>query len=142
MKEKNPSEVTIFKKCLSLLENIEHVSQTIAAEIEKGDFKKIESLFHERGRDIEALASLEQQLEQTLHERTDTDTDIPLRTYVGRRNTLLEIIHSIDSRTSAGINESKNAVLSEIKELRRGKKMNKGYLDSATFSSGFIDVKE
>ncbi len=72
----------------------------------------------------------------------DCIAPLEIEQYQLKRGELVSNIIDIDKKASFILTASKVSVLSEMKELYQGKKMNDGYLNPQQFVSTFIDTKE
>lgn len=136
------SAATLIDQCLQHLEEIVRLSRDIADAVDTDEFEKIESLFEARGEKIKKLTESEAEIERRLNGKPPQFIHTELTEYKQKRDILFADIQEIDKQINKTILESRDAVLSEMKELYRGKKMNEGYLNPSVIPSGFIDIKE
>lgn len=142
MTAETSSATALIEQCLRLLEDVVRLSHSVASAVEADEFEEIEHLFKSRGEKIKKLAETEAEIERRLDDLDPQSVHIELTEYKQKRDRLFTDIQEIDKRVNDTITESRDAVLSEMKELYRGKKMNEGYLNPSIPASGFIDIKE
>jgi len=133
---------TLIERCLQHLEEVVRLSHDIADAVDTDEFEKIESLFEARGEKIKKLTESEAEIERRLNGKHERFINNELTEYKQKRDILFADIQEIDKQVNKTILESRDAVLSEMKELYRGKKMNEGYLNPSVIPSGFIDIIE
>jgi len=133
---------TIIEQCLQHLEEVVRLSHDVAAAVEADEFDEIEPLFEARGEKIKKLTESEAEFERRLNGKPPQFICTELNEYKQKRDKLFTDIQEIDKQVNKTIIESRDAVLSEMKELYRGKKMNEGYLNPSALAFGFIDIKE
>lgn len=132
----------LIDNCLISLNEIKKITKNLLNSLEDEDFDKIEVLFLTRGEELERLSEKEQRLDKELTARPDGADSGELKNYIYRRNEVIEHIRKRDKEIDKTIRLFRTEVLTEIKELNRGKKMHKRYIDTSAFASGFIDIKE
>jgi len=136
------SEKPILARCLDHLNEVFRISNDISDLMDTEEYSKMESLFTNRGQEIAILSELEQALSRLLLDSPDSIASHEIEQYKLKRKKLVYNIIDIDKKASFILTASKESVLSEMKELYQGKKMNDGYLNPQQFISTFIDTKE
>ena len=142
MVTENASVQHLMHRCLSHFEEVVRLSGVIADLIAASDIERVESLLTSRGKEIEALAELEHELGRIQGETSAGLDSNEIALFKEKRDKLFRDIQGIDKQVNQSIIASKEAVLTEMKELYRGKRMNDRYVNASTFASGFIDIKE
>ncbi len=140
----NDSEIIrkLIDKCVRLLEEVYRITAVIDTAAKGDELSDIESLFNLRGEEIQNLNDCETSLTEFL-ENSPVGFDRKLiEDYGKKRLEIFNKIQSIDSDVDKLIRKLRDEILSEMKELYRGKKMQSGYLNSSTAQKGFIDIKE
>jgi len=133
---------SLIHRCMHHLQEIQKITNSVTHLIESDSFENIEPLFKSRGEELRQLAELEAELNRLLSENSG-DMSVPdLNAYVSKRTGVIEHVQEQDRRIGTSMRSLRDVILSEIKELRRGKTMHNEYVNSATFASGFIDIKE
>ena len=141
MKHKNPHITRLIDSCMQYVEEIAQISREIAAAISENKLENVESLIQSRGKAIDSIISLETQLQQ-IPEINDPSYKPDIDRYGEKRTALSQIIQNIEQQIITSITESQESVLSEIKALYRGRKMNDGYFNPKTPPPTFLDIKE
>lgn len=133
---------SIIKECLEHLSAILNLSRAISRSLENDTTDTVDSLFEKRGIEMQTIADLERELGQLIASDPQSITNSEIDQYKNEREKLFLNIQKIDRQLNGAIVASKEAVLSEMKELYRGRKMNDGYLNVSAYPSAFIDTKE
>ena len=142
MRSPADSTILLIDRCLERLEEVVLLSHAITDSLEADEIDNIESLFETRGKEIEKISALETELERAFNSIPERANHKELTDYKLKRDSLFHDIQALDERVNQTIVTSKEAVLTEIRELYRGKKMNARYFNASSFSSAFIDLKE
>lgn len=142
MTQSSESAQVLIESCLDGLGEVAQLSRDIRTSIGNDKTESIESLFEKRGKEIEKITGLEVKLGQLINNKQEIINNSELKEYKQKRESLFHDIQDIDRQVILLVTTSKEAVLAEMKELYRGRKMNDGYLTVPSYSSAFIDTKE
>ena len=142
MTSSTKSAQLLIEGCLNGLGEVAQISRDIRTSVDKDDSGLLDSLFEKRGREIEKITGMEVKLGQLYNDNHTINSISELKKYMQKRNSLFHDIQEIDRQVNLLISASKDAVLAEMKELYRGRKMNDGYLTIPAYSSAFIDTIE
>ncbi len=132
----------LIGKCSSCLEEMHEITLSIADSVNSDKLDSIESLYTKRGAKIKLLTESEQDLKSMLTAVRPDETEPVLRDYVEKRDTLFKEILSSDQNMNRSIRSKRETILNEIKNLNRGKRMRKEYINRSTLGTAFIDIKE
>ncbi|MFC1564110.1 hypothetical protein ACFL6G_04195 [candidate division KSB1 bacterium] len=142
--EGNETEIIrkLTDKCFVLLEEVYRLTSVIDSAAKGENFSEVESLFVKRGEEIQKLTDCENNLTSFL-EQTEDDFDKTLiQNYSDKRIELFRKIQTVDSEIDKLIRKLRDEILVEMKELYKGRKMQKRYLNTNSAQAGFIDIKE
>lgn len=142
MTQSTESAQLLIESCLVGLGEVAQLSRAIRASVDNDETDSLEPLFAQRGKKIEKITELEIRLGKMISNKRGIINNSELKEYKQKRESLFHDIQEIDRQVNLLITASKEAVLTEMKELYRGRKMNDGYLTVPAYSSAFIDTKE
>jgi len=142
MTQSTESAELLIESCLEGFGEVAQLSRDIRTSIDGDEAKSLEPLLEKRGKEIDRITGLEDKLGRILKNKNKSFKRTELKKYRQKRESLINIIQEIDKQVTLLITASKEAVLAEMKELYRGRKMNDGYLTVPAYSSAFIDTKE
>ena len=142
MTQSTESAQILIESCLDGLGEIAQLSRDIRTSVDNDETESLEPLFAQRSIEIEKITGLEVKLGKMLNSKHKVINNPEIKDYKQKRESLFHDIQEIDRQVNLLITASKEAVLTEMKELYRGRKMNDGYLTIPAYSSAFIDTKE
>ena len=142
MTQSTESAQLLIESCLDGLGEIAQLSRDIRTSVDNDETESLEPLFAQRSIEIEKITGLEVKLGKMLNNKNKIINNPEIKDYKQKRESLFHDIQEIDRQVNLLITASKEAVLTEMKELYRGRKMNDGYLTIPAYSSAFIDTKE
>ncbi|MCH7781703.1 hypothetical protein IID62_01415 [candidate division KSB1 bacterium] len=142
MTQSTESAQLLIESCLDGLGEIAQLSRDIRTSVDNDETESLEPLFAQRSIEIEKITGLEVKLGKMLNSKHKVINNPEIKDYKQKRESLFHDIQEIDRQVNLLITASKETVLSEMKELYRGRKMNDGYLTIPAYSSAFIDTKE
>lgn len=142
MTQSTESAQILIESCLDGLGEIAQLSRDIRTSVDNDETESLEPLFAQRSIEIEKITGLEVKLGKMLNSKHKVINNPEIKDYKQKRESLFHDIQEIDRQVNLLITASKETVLSEMKELYRGRKMNDGYLTIPAYSSAFIDTKE
>lgn len=142
MTQSAESAELLIESCLEGFGEVAQLSLDIRTSIDGDEEESLQPLFEKRGKEIDRITGLEIKLESILNKKNNNYNRSELKKYRQKRETFIHNIQEIDRQVNLMITASKEAVLAEMKELYRGRKMNDGYLTMPAYSSAFIDTKE
>ena len=142
MTQSTESAQLLIESCLDGLGEIAQLSRDIRTSVDNDETESLEPLFAQRSIEIEKITGLEVKLGKMLNNKHKIINNPEIKDYKQKRESLFHDIQEIDRQVNLLITASKEAVLTEMKELYRGRKMNDGYLTIPAYSSAFIDTKE
>jgi len=142
MTQSPESAELLIESCLEGFGEVVQLSHDIRTTIDGDEAESLEPLLKKRGKEIERITDLEVKLGQILNKKKNSFNNSELNNYKQQRESFIQNIQEVDRQVNLLITASKEAVLTEMKELYRGRKMNDGYLTIPAYSSAFIDTKE
>ena len=142
MTQSTESAQILIESCLDGLGEIAQLSRDIRTSVDNDETELLEPLLAQRSKEIEKITGLEVKLGKMLSNKHKIINNPEIKDYKQKRESLFHDIQEIDRQVNLLITASKETVLSEMKELYRGRKMNDGYLTIPAYSSAFIDTKE
>jgi len=132
----------LTSKCRELLQSILKISKEIEKLSKDDKLTGVEKLYIERGDIINTLLEKEEFLNNNYGSGDNNQESHEIVDYMEYRDKNFKEIFSIDKITKNRLLEFRQNVMSELKQLHKGKKMQLGYLNNQKFNPGFIDFKE
>jgi len=139
---KQDSIQSLVHECVSRLSEIHRLTMAVSEACTAEQLENTTSLFKTRGEEIQRLSELEKKMSENISEKSAGEYDDIIREYMVTRKGLFEDILELDKALDITVRTMRDKVLAEIKNLSRGKKMHKQYVDRFAMASGFIDIKE